>query len=228
LEVLARASPTWNKTDSADLQLRHDLARAKLYGFIDRRDSIARRYPFSDSGLPGRYARAIATYRHGDLRNAVAQIDALIQAMPRNAYFHELKGQALLEGGHPAEAIAPLRRAVQLAPTPALIQILLAQALIATQNKAHADEAASLLRVALNREPEVPEAYAQLAMAYGRKGDLAHADLASAQAAFYRGDARTARQLATRAKSRLAVGSPAWVRADDLANIKPSPNEKPN
>jgi predicted Zn-dependent protease len=228
LEVLARASPTWNKTDSADLQLRHDLARAKLYGFIDRRDSIARRYPFSDSGLPGRYARAIATYRHGDLRNAVAQIDALIQAMPRNAYFYELKGQALLEGGHPAEAIAPLRRAVQLAPTPALIQILLAQALIATQNKAHADEAASLLRVALNREPEVPEAYAQLAMAYGRKGDLAHADLASAQAAFYRGDARTARQLATRAKSRLAVGSPAWVRADDLANIKPSPNEKPN
>jgi len=228
LQTLARASPTWNKTDSAELQLRHDLARAKLYGFIDRRDSVARRYPFSDSSLPGRYARAIATYRHGDLRNAVAQIDALIQAMPRNAYFHELKGQALLEGGHPAEAIAPLRRAVQLAPTPALIQILLAQALIATQNKAHAEEAASLLRVALNREPEVPEAYAQLAMAYGRKGDLAHADLASAQAAFYRGDARTARQLATRAKSRLPVGSPAWVRADDLANIKPSPNEKPH
>ena len=41
-------------------------------------------------------------------------------------------------------------------------------------------------------------------MAYGRKGDLAHADLASAQAAFTRGDMMTARQLAARAKTRLA------------------------
>ena len=83
----------------------------------------------------------------------------------------------------------------------------------------------ALLRVALSREPEVPEAYTQLAMAYGRKGDLAQADLASAQAAFYRGDNRTARQLAGRAKTRLPIGSPAWVRADDLANIKAGPGE---
>ena len=45
-----------------------------------------------------------------------------------------------------------------------------------------------MLRTALIREPEIPEGYAQLAMAYGRKGDLAQADLASAQAAFARGD----------------------------------------
>ena len=60
-------------------------------------------------------------------------------------------------------------------------------------------------------------------MAYGRKGDLANADLASAQAAFTRGDLMTARQLATRAKARLPIGSPAWVRADDIVNVKPPP-----
>ena len=53
-----------------------------------------------------------STYRHGDLRSALAQIDALIQQQPTNPYFHELRGQALLEGGKPAEAIAPLRKAV--------------------------------------------------------------------------------------------------------------------
>ena len=58
-------------------------------------------------------------------------------------------------------------------------------------------------------------------MAYGRKGDLAQADLASAQAAFNRGDLMTARQLASRAKTRLPVGSPAWVQADDIVNVKP-------
>jgi len=221
LETLAKASPLWEKHDSPELQLRHDLARAKLAGFLDRGDTVARRYPFSDSGLPARYARAIATYRHADLRAAVAQIDALIQVQPNNPYFHELKGQALLEGGKPAEAIAPLRRAVQLAPVPALIQVLLAQALNASNDPKAADEAVSLLRAALAREPEVPEGYAQLAMAYGRKGDLAQADLASAQAAFTRGDVKTARELAARAKTRFAVGSPGWVKADDIVGYKP-------
>ena len=72
------------------------------------------------------------------------------------------------------------------------------------------------MRAALIKEPESGDAYAQLAMAYGRKGDLADADLASAQAAFARGDNKTARELAARAKMRFPVGSPGWVRADDI------------
>ena len=152
--VIAKNSPNWDKKDPPELQLRHDMMRAKLSGFLDRGDTVARRYPPSDTSLPARYARAIATYRHADLRGAIAQIDALIQAQPNNPYFHELKGQALLEGGKPAEAIAPLRRAVQLAPNPALIQIMLAQALVATNDRKIADEAVTLLRTALAREPE--------------------------------------------------------------------------
>jgi len=155
------------------------------------------------------------------LKRALVLIDELIQAQPNNPYFHELKGQALLEGGHPADAVAPLRRAAQLSQRAPLIEIMLAQALIATNNSKVAEEAVELLRSAIAREPEAPEAYSQLAMAYGRKGDVAQADLASAQAAFSRGDIVTARQLATRAKTRLPIGSPAWVRADDIVNVKP-------
>ncbi len=220
LEAIAKASPYWDRKDSPELQLRHDLMRAKLSGFLDRPDTVARRYPLGDHSLPARYARAISTYRHSDLRQALAQIDGLIQTQPNNPYFYELKGQALLEGGHPAEAVAPLRHAVALSHSAPLIEIMLAQALIATNNPAVADEAAELLRVAITREPEAPDAYTQLAMAYGRKGDLAQADLASAQAAFTRGDIKTAAQLAARAKTRLPVGSPAWVRADDIVNVK--------
>jgi len=62
-------------------------------------------------------------------------------------------------------------------------------------------------------------------MAYGRKGDLGHADLASAQSAFMRGDLKTARQLATRAKTRFPIGSPGWVKSDDISTYKPKPNE---
>jgi predicted Zn-dependent protease len=225
LEGMAKSSPHWDKKDSPALQARHDLARAKLFGFMDSHDSVVRRYPYSDNSLAARYARAIATYRFADLRAATGQIDALIQAHPQNPYFHELKGQALLEAGRPAEAITPLRRAVQLAPNPTLIQIMLGQALLASNNPAYANEAVKLLEAASQREPESPQALSQIAVAYGRKGDLARADLASAQAAFLRGDITTARQLAARAKKRFPVGSPGWVKADDIASYRSPPKK---
>jgi predicted Zn-dependent protease len=221
LEGMAKASPYWEHKDPPALHARHELMRAKLFGFLDRPDALARRYPATDTSLAGRYARAISAHRFGDPRGAISQIDALIQTQPQNPYFHELKGQALLEAGKPAEAIAPLRQAIALAPNPALIQIMLAQALIATHDRGRIDEAVSILQAALTREPESPEAYSQLAMAYGQKNDLARADLASAQAAFMRGDLRTARDIAARAKGRFPVGSPGWVKADDIATYKP-------
>jgi predicted Zn-dependent protease len=220
LEELAKTSPYWDKADSPDLQLRHDLMRAKLAGFLERPDAVARRYPASDTSLPARYARAISAYRHTDVNAAIAQIDGLIRTQPNNPYFHELKGQALLEGARPAEAIAPLRRAAALAPDATLIRIMLAQALIATGETRYSDESITLLRVAMQREPDAPEVYSQLAMAYGRKGELAEADLASAQAALARGDVKTARELAARAKTRFPTGSPGWVKSDDIVGLK--------
>jgi predicted Zn-dependent protease len=224
LEVFAQSNPLWDKKDDAALQLRHDLMRAKLAGFMNRVDTVARRYPTGNDGLQARYARAIATYLHGDLRTALAQIDGLIQSQPNNPYFYELRGQALLEGGMPKEAIPPLRKAVQMSKNAPLIEMLLGQALVASDNPALADEAITILKNALIQEPEAPIGYTQLAMAFGRKGDLADADLASAQAAILRGDNKTARGLAIRAKARFAIGTPGWVKADDIVASKQKPN----
>jgi predicted Zn-dependent protease len=228
LEELARSSPYWDKKDDAALQLRHDMVRAKISAFMERQDTVYRRYPLSNDSLPARYAHAISTYLHGDLRSALAQIDTLIQTQPNNPYFYELRGQALLEGGKPAEAIAPLRKAVQLSNNAPLIEMLLGQALVASNNKAYTEEAIAILRAAVARETEAPLGYSQLAMAYGRKGDYAQADLASAQAAFLRGDNKTARELASRAKTRFAIGTPGWVKADDIVVAKPPPGQNSN
>ena len=221
LEGMAKASPYWNTKDPPALQARHDLMRAKLFGFLERPEAVARRYPPSDGSLAAHYARAISALRFAEPRAAQAQIDALIHVQPQNPYFHELKGQMLLESGRPVDAVAPLRQAVQLAPNPALMQIMLGQALIASHDRARLDEAVTILQAALIHEPESSEAYSQVAMAYGHKNDLAHADLASAQAAYMRGDLKTAREIAARAKTRFPVGSPGWVKADDIASYKP-------
>jgi predicted Zn-dependent protease len=220
LAEFARSSPYWDKKDDPSMQLRHDLMRAKISGFMERPDTVLRRYPMSNDSLPARYARAISGYKHGDLRAAIAQIDSLLQVQPNNAYFYELRGQALLEGARPNEAIAPLKKALQLSNNQPLIAMLLGQALVASGNPAYSDEAIGILKGALAREPEAPIGYTNLAMAYGRKGNFAEADLASAQAAFLRGDMKTARDLASRAKTRFAVGSPGWVKADDIVNTK--------
>jgi predicted Zn-dependent protease len=226
LEELAHSSPFWDKKDDPALQMRHDMMRAKISAFMERQDTVYRRYPLSNTSLPSRYAHAITTYLHGDLSNALVQIDGLIQAQPNNPYFYELRGQALLEGGKPTEAIAPLRKAVKLSNNAPLIEMLLGQALVASDNKAYTEEAIGILKAAVGRETEAPLGYTELAMAYGRKGDLADADLASAQAAFLRGDNKTARDLASRAKTRFAIGTPGWVKADDIVTAKPMPGQK--
>ena len=87
LEELARSSPYWDKKDDPALQLRHDMVRAKISAFMERQDTVYRRYPLSNNSLPARYAHAIATYRHGDLRSALAQIDALDPAAAQQPLF---------------------------------------------------------------------------------------------------------------------------------------------
>jgi predicted Zn-dependent protease len=221
LENLARTSPHFTRADPPQLQARHDMMRAKLSGFVDRPDVVFRRYPPSNNSMAARYARAISGYRNGNIRDAIANIDALIADQPNNPYFHELKGQALLESARAREAIAPLRRAVALSNGSPLIRMMLGQALVQSGDKSVAGEAVAELRQALSREPNASLGYRQLAIALGRQGDRANADLASAQASFNEGDFSTARQLAARAQRTLPKGTPGWLRAEDIVTYKP-------
>lgn len=221
LQDLAQKSPYFNKLDSPQLQERHDMMRAKLYGFTDSYDTVLRRYPASNTSLAARYARAIVSYRYSNSQNAQAQIDALIASEPNNPYFYELKGQAFLEAGKAREAIGPLRRAVQLSNGSALIRVLLGQALVQSNDASFAEEAVRELRTALQKEPNASVGHRELAIAFARKGDQPNADLASATAAFNEGDFRTARQLATRAQKGFPAGSPGWIKSDDIVNFKP-------
>lgn len=221
LSDLAHKSPYFNAKDSPELQARHDMMRAKLVGFTQQPDSVNRVYGPSNTSLPARYARAISAYRFGSMPDAIRQIDALIAQQPNNPYFYEIKGQALLEAGKGREAVVPLRRAVQLSNGNPLIRILLGQALVATSDKATMDEAIRELNFSLQREPTSPAGWRYLAMAYGQKGDIPNADLASAQSAFMSGDFKMARELAGRARMRFPLGTPGWLKADDIVNFKP-------
>lgn len=221
VENVARKSKFFDKADPADLQARHDLIRAKFIAFTQAPQKTARMYPPNATDLPSRYAHAVIAFRSGNPQAAVRQIDGLIAAQPRNPWFWELKGQALLEGGRPAEAVEPLRQAVALAPNEGQLRVMLGHALVATEKDSLLAEAIQNLNKGLADDPDAAIGYRQLAIAHARSGNIALADLATAQGYFAAGDNPSARQYAARAQANLKRGTPAWLRADDIISFKP-------
>lgn len=219
LELEAQKSKFFDKEDAPQLLLRHQLMQAKLAGFMQSPQYVFQRYPSKDKSLPARYARSIAMFRKGDNKNAIPIIDSLIADVPEDPYFWELKGQALLEGGTPAKAIAPLKQANKLLPNSGLIQILYAQALIATENRANIRQALNLLTLAKKTEPDSVDIYKYSALAYGYLNDVPRAELATAEAAMMLGDTALAAEKAKRVVGQFKHGTPEWIRANDILNF---------
>lgn len=221
LERIARESPHFDRDDPPELQRRHDLAKAKLAGFLEHPGAVSRRYPQSDGSFGARYARAIAQMRTGDVRAALQSVDQLIESSPDYGYLWELKGEMLLRAGRPNEAIEPLRRAASLQGNAPLIRVTLGQALVASGDEGRLNEAIEHLSAALQREPDFANGFRYLAQAYGRAGREAEAQLATAQGHLASGDYEQAKRFAQRAKQGLSTGTPAWVQADDIVNYQP-------
>ncbi|MGB7204049.1 MAG: M48 family metalloprotease [Anderseniella sp.] len=219
LENRVKASRNYEKKDEDYLVFRHEMVKAKLAGFTRSPQSVFASYPASNNSLPAQYARAIATYRIGDLQSAIPMIDALIERIPKNPYFWELKGQALLEKGRPQEAVAPLRQSLKLYPNSGLIGMMLAQSLLAADTREGAKEALSVLAKAERFEEDSSQLHLHKARAYGILGDYARAELATAENALLRGDKKLAKQKAEGARSRAKEGSSVWIRASDILNL---------
>ena len=219
LEQEAKKSPYWDAKDPPALMLRHELVQAKLTGYIGGAQAVMQKYPTTDQSMPARYARAIAMFRRGDIQNALPIIDGLIQELPENPYFWELKAQALLENGRAAEAAVPVKKALDLLPSNGLIQILAAQAYIDTQKPANSKEAIKLLRQAQRSEGQTAETYRLLARAYAMTGDIPRAELATAEAALLMGDRKLAMEKATAAQAAFKTGTPEWTRAGDVMSF---------
>ena len=103
---------------------------AKLDAFLKSPAQTFRKYPASDTSETALLSRAIAWHRRPDPAKAAATVDALIALRPDDPYYHELKGQFLLESGHAAAAAEAYRQAVALAPKEPLILGGLGRALL--------------------------------------------------------------------------------------------------
>jgi len=202
--------------DAPDLVIRHARMVAKLVGFLWPYDKVLERYPEANISVAGRYARAIAQFRRGDLEPALGLINGLIEEHPEDPYFLELKGQMLFENGRGADAMAPYEAAVALAPEEPLIRVNLAQIQLESNDPELLVAAKANLERAAQAEPELGSVWRNLAIANGRLGEIGEMALAQAELSVIIGDKSAAKAHAERAERELPLGSPGWLRAQDL------------
>ncbi len=218
------ASPYSNVPDPPAWIEAHKRMVAKLIGYLWPLDRVLQRYPPSDKSLYGRYARAIAYFRAGELQRALPEIDSLIAERPGDPYFQEQKAQILYESGRGSEALGYYERAMSLAPDQPLIRMELAQAQLEQDDPSLIAPAIAEMKQVVRVESQNPDAWRTLGIAYGKGGQTGMAALSLAESAAAAGDAREARRQADEAMKQLPPGSPAWIRAQDiLTSVKPAP-----
>jgi predicted Zn-dependent protease len=218
LEQIYKKDPAWNKPMDPLLEARFERVKAKLVGYVDPRRAIVL-YPESDQSVPAHYARAYAYHLGAYPDKAAREADALLKTAPNDPYFLELKGQILLEGGKPRDALAPLRLAVARAPDKPMIAALLGHALVATEDPANFAEAKQVLRAAIARDNDNPDAWYQLGIVYDHDGDEPRAALATAERNNLEGDNKLALASARLAMNGLKPGTPDYLRAQDIAMV---------
>ena len=216
LREVYMVDPAWDAPDDTGIERRFQAIKGKLYGFLAPHPRVMAAYPPYMTGTPARYARAYSYHREALVEDALAEVTALLQAEPDNPYFLELQGQILLESGRVEEAIAPLRRATSLTGSHPLIAVSLGHALIESEDDGHYVEAEQVLRSALGRDRENPFAWYQLGRVHTHNGDIPRARLASAEQQVMQGNYQGALINAQAAENALPVGSPDWIRAQDV------------
>lgn len=203
----------------ADVHRQFERLQLKLFAFLELPAEVLRQYPPSDTSEKARYARAIAYFRSSEKIKALAEIDPLLAAHPKDPYLHELKGQILLESGDPASALASYREALKLRPSEPMIELSHATALLALDDPKSMDKAISALESAVSRDPTLADGWMRLGIAYGRKGDQGRADLALAEEALLRRKPDEVLRFARRAEKSLTEGSPSRLRVADLTRL---------
>ena len=218
LQQKFQADPAWNKPVDSQLNERFLRVKAKLLGFVQPKQALIK-YPFSDQTIPAHYARAYAYHMGGYPTQALSEANSLLAEKPHDPFFLELKGQILLEDGKPADAVPPLREATELSGDKPLIAAMLGHALVATENPKNYAEAEQVLKAAVTRDDDNPDAWFQLGIIYDRRGDQARASLATAERSYLQADHKMALASAEIAMKGIPPGTPDYLRAQDIAMV---------
>ena len=213
------ANSSYSKnTISKELEELYRRSRAKLIGFVNPIGYTLRIFKRTNKSVESRYARAIGYYRKPNMSKALPLIDSLLSEYPQNPYFWELKGQMIFENGDAKGALQPYLKAVSLLPGNPLLKRDLARVQLALNDKTLLKDILINLKAAIAVDRESPFTWRQLAIAYGRSGDMGHSSLALGEEALLVGRLEEARYHGGLADKVFSKGSREWIQAQDIIN----------
>jgi predicted Zn-dependent protease len=166
--------------------------------------------PYADIRL---MREAVAHHRRSDLKSALRAIDGAIAQRPRDGYYHDLKGQILLESRQWNAALAAYKQAAALAPNEPLIQAGLGRTLLAAGQP---KSALTALERARERDFRDGRVLRDMANAYAQTGQMGMAAVVTAERYALQGRLDDAGIHAKRGMDLLARGTVGWRRAQDV------------
>ena len=208
--------------DQTDLVYWHKRMQAKFTAFLGNPSYILRHLDNNDTSEAATLTRAIAYHRQGDLKSSMQYMNNLLAARPDDAYYHELKGQILLEGRNAPAAVASYRKAGALAPHEPLILAGLGRALLSLKTKIGDQQALKVLRRARDMDARDARMLRDLAVAWAKSGNNGMASLVTAERYALLGQFKDAYANAIRAEGLLPRGSAGWLQAEDIAGATKS------
>lgn len=196
---------------------------AKLHGFLDNPKFLIEKADPTLNSFDRDYELSIAYFRLHNLNKALSLIDDLIQQEPEDGYLYELKAQFLFEYGKLENAIPVYEKAVDLHPENALIKLEYAVALINSANKQsnkkirdeYYNRAIALLDIVTQIQPNNGWAYRNMAIAYGRMGEIGASNIMLAEEALAYGDYDKANMFINIAK-RKPLNNNLQLKAEDI------------
>jgi predicted Zn-dependent protease len=156
---------------------------------------------------------AIAYHRRNDLKKALSSINGALAIRPKDAFYHDLKGQILFENRRWAAAKSSFGQAVQLAPSDALVLASFGRAQLAA-----GDSKGSLKTMEKSRSLDFRNTLLlrDMSQAYAKTGQNGMAALVTAERYALVGRIEDAGLHAKRATALLPRGSATWRRAQDV------------
>ena len=187
--------------------------KGKLSAFLRSPDWTLRRAAEETDRDIRLMREALAHHRNNNLTRARAAIDGALEIRPEDPFYHELKGQILLENRRFKDSVDAYGSAVDLAPRNSLILAGYGRALLAD---GQTEKSLQILKKARTRDDRNDRLMQDLGAAYAQTGNNGMASVVTAERYALSGQLDDAGIHAKRAMGQLFEGSPGWQRAQDV------------
>jgi len=198
---------------------RHKRMIAKLFGFLEPPSKTFKRYQKNMDSIVSKYAYAIAFHKNANTAEALSLLDELLSIGSKDPYFWELKGQVLFESAEPYEARVAYQKALNLGKHIPLIREQLARVELAIGTPNMNLSALKHSQISIQAMPTSTLSWHNLAIAQGRTGDVAMANLSLAEEALLQNRIKMVILYANRAQKLLQSNTPSYQRSKDIIEL---------